>query len=266
MADPMVPPAVDASQEYTAAEGSQVNSRAEVSQMVTGADAKKRDSLSVFWRPQEIVYVIVGPEAQKFGMHKEQLCVNSAYFRAAFEGGFEEAIRREVALKESDTVAFGMFNEWLYTGKISEDLRSTNQGFGATPKPELADIPTFSQLVDAWLLADYLLAPKMQNHIIDVMEARYRRLLAPPIREFMYVYQQTQNGSPVRKSLVDMCIWRFREGGGEMYRKYIGFMPREMAADLMVALAGVVEKGQHNAYAQQAQKYYVPVNATTARS
>ncbi|OBT61165.1 hypothetical protein VE03_09442 [Pseudogymnoascus sp. 23342-1-I1] len=52
-------------------------------------------------RAQVIVNVIVGPEGQKFGIHKDQLCTNSAYFMAALEGGFEEAILGEVVLKES---------------------------------------------------------------------------------------------------------------------------------------------------------------------
>lgn len=202
--------------------------------------------------------MIVGPEELKFGIHKDQLCAISAYFKAALEGGFQETVRGEVVLKETTALAFGMFNEWLYTGTIKQELCMES---GSMTLQKLGkDKPTFSELLDVWVLADYLLAPKLQNFIVDMMEAKHMKRAIPPLHEFGYFYIHTQSGSPMRRFLVDMCIWRFRGENGEPYRKFIDYMPRDMAVDLMVALARRVE-GLERGPSFVAKNYYVKINA-----
>ncbi|KFY04996.1 hypothetical protein V491_09219 [Pseudogymnoascus sp. VKM F-3775] len=232
-----------------------VTGAAEVNKSVTKATAKKSDELSLFWRPQEIVYVIVGPEAQKFAIHKDQLCTNSAYFKAALEGGFQEAVRREVILDETNALAFGMMLEWLYTGKITEKLCSAT-GFSNADKL-YKDKPTFRQLLDVWVLGDYLMAPKLQNFIVDMMEAKHMKRGIPPVKDFTYFYEHTQSGSPMRKFLVDMCIWRYHEKALS-YQADVAFMPRDMAGDIMVNLALRAE-GRISGPSFVVKKYHVPV-------
>ena len=96
--------------------------------------------------------MIVGPEELKFGIHKDQLCAISDYFKAALEGGFQETVRGEVVLKE-----------------------------------------TTARLLDVWVLADYLLAPKLQNFIVDMMEAKHMKRAIPHLHEFGYFYIHTQS-------------------------------------------------------------------------
>lgn len=158
-----------------------------------------------------------------------------------------------MVLEETNVHAFGMFNEWLYTGKIKEEICQES----CLPAQKLAkDRPTFSQLLDVWLLGDYLIAPKLQNYVVDLIETKHMRRAVPPLNEFHYFYRRTQSGSPMRKFIVDMCIWRFRGGKGEPYRTNIEFMPRDMAADLMVALARRVE-GLERGPSFVARNYYV---------
>jgi hypothetical protein len=122
--------------------------------------------------------VVVGPEGQRFGIHKDRLCSSSAYFKAAFEGRFQEAARGEVVLKGKNAMAFGVMVEWLYTGNITEELC---QDRGLSNVQKLAkDRPTFSQLLDVWILADYLLAPQLQNFLVDLMEAKHMKRADPP--------------------------------------------------------------------------------------
>lgn len=214
--------------------------------------------LRKYRRPQEIVYVVVGPEGKKFGVHKDQLCASSDYLKAAFGGSFQEAVRGEVVLKETSAMAFGMMVEWLYTGKITEELC---QDRGLSNADKLAkDKPTIPQLLDVWILADYLLAPQLQNFLVNMMESKHMKRAVPPVNDFTYFYQHTQKGSPMRQFLVDLCIFRFRGEDGNAYRTNIGFMPREMASDIMITLArraDGLEKGPPFA----GRKYHVPVMA-----
>ncbi|KFX91144.1 hypothetical protein O988_07897 [Pseudogymnoascus sp. VKM F-3808] len=209
-----------------------------------------------FKRPQEIVYVIVGRSKQKFGMHKDHLCATSQYFKAALEGNFEEAELGEVALADTSVSAFGLFNEWLYTGKIAEELC---QEEGLT-NVELynKDRPTFRQLLDAWNLADYLLVPQLQNHIMDMMQAKYEKRKVVPKCQFSYFYEHTQAGSPMRKFLVDLCVWRWY-GQSENYTRHGASIPPEMAMELVVALARRLEERDTPFFVTES--YHVPLKA-----
>ena len=206
-------------------------------------------------RPQDIVYVVVGSSKQKFGMHKDQLCATSPYFKAAFEGKFQEADLGEVTLRDTSVSAFGMFNEWLYTGEIAEELCQDED----LTKTQLhnKDKPTFRELLDAWSLADYLLVPRLQNYIVDMMQARYKKRWIAPTTQFSYFYENTQKGSPMRKFMVDLCVWRWYDESSK-YLKYENSFPPEMTMDLLVALARRVAKEDENPF-KIAGHYHVPV-------
>ncbi|OBT71471.1 hypothetical protein VF21_09737 [Pseudogymnoascus sp. 05NY08] len=166
-----------------------------VNPTAAGAATKKPDKVSVFWRPQEIVYVIVGPEKQRFGMHKELLCATSPFFKAALEGKFEESVRGEVVLEDTSVEAFGLFNEWLYTSKITED-QCQERGLTVL-ELHFNDKPSYRQLLDVWILADYLLVHQLQNYIADKMQIKYTNRPVLPIADFVYLYEKTQSGSPM---------------------------------------------------------------------
>lgn len=67
-----------------------------------------------------IVLVKVGPEEQKFTIHKGLLCAVSTYFKAALEGGFKEAEEQMINMPEDDVEVFEHFQLWVYTGSFME--------------------------------------------------------------------------------------------------------------------------------------------------
>lgn len=81
-----------------------------------------------------------------------------------------------------------------------------------------------------------------------------------PVNDFGYFYQHTQKGSPMRKFLVDLCIFRFRGEDAQAYRTNIQFMPREMAVDIMIALARRAD-GLERGPPFAGRKYHVPVKS-----
>ncbi|KAL5351655.1 hypothetical protein ACLOAV_003515 [Pseudogymnoascus australis] len=218
--------------------GSRGPAGAQVSKTTAGEAAKKSDELPLFRNSQDIVYVAVGPEGKWFGMHKDHLVNTSPYMKAAFMGKFQEASMGVVTLKETSVETFGMFNEWLYTGVITSKY-CVEKGL-SIPDLLARDKPTFSELLDVWLLADYLLVPQLKNFIADYMVAKHKRRHAIPRQDFNYFYKNTQAGSPMRKLMVDICVWRF-SGVSEGYRTSFDLIPREMAVDLLVALTRRIE-------------------------
>ena len=63
--------------------------------------------------------VYVGPEEYPFYLHKGLLCHHSAFFERAFDGNFEESITRSMYLEENDVDEFILFEEWLYSQKLT---------------------------------------------------------------------------------------------------------------------------------------------------
>ncbi|ELR08515.1 hypothetical protein VC83_00423 [Pseudogymnoascus destructans] len=160
---------------------------------------------------------------QRFGMHKELLCATSPFFKAALEGKFEESIRGEVILEDVSVETLGLSNEWMYTNKIREDP-CQEQGLTLSDL-YIKDKPSHRQLLDGWLLGDYLPVTQLQNYIADKMKARYTNRPVLPFVDFVYLYEKTQPGSPMRKLMVDMSVWKHRGSN-------IKQTPRDMAADL----------------------------------
>ncbi|KFY13804.1 hypothetical protein V492_03035 [Pseudogymnoascus sp. VKM F-4246] len=210
---------------------------------------------SPFRHAQKIVYVIVGPMKQKFGTHQDLLCATSPYFKAALEGKFEEADLGEVTLKDTSVQAFEMFNEWIYTGEITEelcqDISLSNKEQGAKDKP------SFSQFLDVWILGDYLLVPQLQNYVADKILAKFKNRRIIPLLDFAYFYEHTQQGSLMRKCMVDIFVWEW-DRGSNLYRQCSDYIPSEMAIDLLIAFARGVTKEDVNPF-QIAGHYHVPV-------
>lgn len=181
---------------------------------------------------QEIVYAVIGPEKMKFGLHRDLLCNMSPYFKAALWGDFQEAALGEVALPDFGVAAFERFNEWLYTGKITEELWE-EEGLN-TLQLYVNDVPSLPQLLDVWLLADYLLVPRLQNYVADMIAAKMKRRKVVALADFAHFYERTEQGSLMRKFIVDACVWTpFGDGSG--YRQIPGSVPEEMGLDLLVA-------------------------------
>lgn len=60
----------------------------------------------------------MGKDQQSFFIHKDRLCATSQFFRAAFDGNFSEAAKKEMVLEDVKVEDFARFTEWLYHGKF----------------------------------------------------------------------------------------------------------------------------------------------------
>lgn len=186
-------------------------------------------------------------------MHKDHLTATSPYFRAALNGKFKEASMGIVTLKETSVATYSMFNEWLYTGKITDEPCMEK---GLSVSGRLAkDKPTFPQLLDVWLLADYLLVPQLKNFINEKMVAKYEVWSVTPNKDFKYFYENTEPGSPMRKFMVDLCVWR-RHQEGEAYWRNIDCFPPEMVADILVTFSRRIEGLDRDPFSIQNSRRY----------
>ena len=66
----------------------------------------------------ESITVLIGSKEVSFTVHKDVVCDQSNFFRAACNGKWKEAAEKCVRLPEADPHIFGVYVGWLYTGKL----------------------------------------------------------------------------------------------------------------------------------------------------
>lgn len=135
---------------------------------------------------------------QVYGAHKHLLCIYSDYFKGALQGPWKEAETRTVTLQATDPEAYSIFNDWLYTQNINIE-----------PPMEVVakDVQSDALVIRAWLLGDYLLAPKFQNATMD----RFRQSEGPMWDEPMPIsiqelYEKTTAESPLRRAFAARMV------------------------------------------------------------
>lgn len=146
-----------------------------------------------------------------FALDKDLICKNSAYFEAAFNSDFSEAATQELEIEDVDIEIFRIFVHWLHKGKLVGDDENR---------------PSYTTLVKIWLFADSILAPKLQNLVIyDIDQARYEHDYFPSARLHL-VYDNTAEGSPLRRLIVDTWNFTYRISTPENY-------PHQFLVDLI---------------------------------
>ncbi|KAL8772932.1 MAG: hypothetical protein Q9209_001952 [Squamulea sp. 1 TL-2023] len=152
----------------------------------------------------DTVTVLVGPNNERFSIHKRLIC-KYPFFQAAFDGKFKESTAGTLKLPEHDPAIFRFFTYWLYTGKLD------GHHYPSTAKPSIADIrresnmewqdlhgkhlphytaqastlftyekgqlyrlltyrdAPFDSLIGLYLLAEYLGVPGLGNEIINIL-------------------------------------------------------------------------------------------------
>jgi hypothetical protein len=77
----------------------------------------------------EVVDIYVGPERQRYVVHKKLLTSQSEYFDKAFNGSFKEADENSIHLKEEDPAALALLVGWLYGRGVITDTEKPTKPF-----------------------------------------------------------------------------------------------------------------------------------------
>ncbi|KAL2072756.1 hypothetical protein VTL71DRAFT_12099 [Oculimacula yallundae] len=148
--------------------------------------------------PTDFVTLIAGDgeTAKEFGVHKDFACHYSPVLKAAFHSSFVEGRTQVYKLPEYDEDIVKLLVHWLYTQELIAD---------SLEEPELAssELLSFCKL---WILADSLLVPSLQNAAMDMLIQVQDTLKKTATSCLVYVYQNTNPESPLRKMLLHRCI------------------------------------------------------------
>ena len=161
-----------------------------------------------------IATINVGKEGKQktFYTHINLLKEKSDYFRAALSLNFQEGIIQQVDLPEHNSHSFGFFVEWAYQGTFESCCSA--------------------ELIDVWILADKLMAPKLQNDAIDRLKARNRRrpVLFPLMEQ---VLKQDVDGTLLMEYLIDELAWCFNKNAVNLEKARVNKGFQELKFDIM---------------------------------
>ena len=162
----------------------------------------------------------VANEKATFHVHKSFICYHSPFFSAAFTGNFVEGETQTMDYKHTSSEAFGLFVHWLYTQKMDDTfLRDFYKAFLADAispaehdkkfheRHHSSNATVCGHIADLWILAEKILAPKLQNLAMDALEElRFHCIDRLPATRCEYIYQHTRKGSPLRRFMVDWVM------------------------------------------------------------
>ncbi|KAI0118778.1 hypothetical protein GGR51DRAFT_554467 [Nemania sp. FL0031] len=143
----------------------------------------------------EEMVTINTPSGKQYLVHALTVAHLSDYFRAALNSNFVEGKKREFHLTQHcDDEVMKIFTSWLY-------LRCTALEYNIGKTCFMQDV-TLGIAVKAWLLGDYLLAPKFQNDMIRYIHKGNMATDGPKIiQEFG---EQFPEDSTLEKLFVDV--------------------------------------------------------------
>lgn len=134
----------------------------------------------------------------------------------------------------ADPAIFSILVNWIYT----QDIRSGN----GNPSRAAA-------LIQLWILADYLLIPRLQNEVIDLyhslsLEGENHGPSVGAGWSTHLVYESTTENSPLRRFLV-LHFAIFAEPRVLEGERVKSMFPPELFVDIAVCLAGLKEKERY---------------------
>lgn len=188
--------------------------------------------------------VKVGKGARVFAIHRGLLCDRSAYFRAAFEGGFKEAEEQIMALPEEDVEVFELFQFWLYSDRLLDTDES------------VADLSA-SLLIGLYLFAEARCIPQLQNMSIDALILNITVTEKFPARDLHRIYDNTAETSPLRRVLVDIGARVGNLRGSWFHKEEDNLYNNAFLIDLVLALYDEKLKKSPEDFSQLRCNYHV---------
>ncbi|KAF2163134.1 hypothetical protein M409DRAFT_26579 [Zasmidium cellare ATCC 36951] len=169
------------------------------------------------------ITVLVGPEEDKFIVHKSTACDNSPFFKAACSQHWVEGQDKVVRLPDTTAKLFETFLHWAYT----KDLKMEGVDDSTT-----ADQPRTYDLGSVWGLANYLQTPALRNKVIDRLLQKFDAMphTAVPRSALNHIWDLSPPDATIRRLLIDLHLTR-------MSRQMFEAFEDEWPQDLILAAA-----------------------------
>lgn len=194
--------------------------------------------------------ILVGPDKQKFVIHRTLLCSKSQYFTKALTGSFEESQTGIVILEDISPVLFQILVTWLHNGKIiytaSDERSNIKQDFASLEcsmgeserwKFNHEDPSTWPThvLVELFIFADRLDIKGLGIDVIDALkgsvDSSTYSLHTPA---YDYINSNTTATSPLRRFVVDQLAYDANHSPANA--NFWRALPHDMTIEVLITL------------------------------
>ncbi|KAH7355593.1 hypothetical protein BKA66DRAFT_575230 [Pyrenochaeta sp. MPI-SDFR-AT-0127] len=174
---------------------------------ITQHSAKPRISA----KNASIATVLVGPQKDRFHIHKDLLTHYSPFFRAALSGNFKEAEEHTVTLPEECPKTFEYFVHWLYNQRLPDEDDATEFHEQWSSPTDDGEMKTGS-LIHLYVLCDKYSIPQLKiaatNELFDHVHRSTEPTNLPEPEHVEFAFSQLDEKSGLCRFLVDMyCFW-----------------------------------------------------------
>jgi hypothetical protein len=160
-----------------------------------------------------LLEVVIGTEQEIFIVHTHHIALKSAFFKAAASEAWIEGRDRCVTVQEISPIVFGIYLDWVYTGRYS--LRNA-----PLPQPEVRvghdlvvgceegyrwESKTIRRHIECYAAAQYLLDDALKIAIVDSLRefvVENNRLMFST-KVIQKAWDKCQHGCGVQRLLID---------------------------------------------------------------
>lgn len=170
----------------------------------------------------------MGPNEQLFGVHKDVICKDSDFFRAACSTNWLEGQEKLVRLPEVKPSVFQVYLDWAYTGILAvEDAQTPEEDRGRSS----------SGIIDVYLLGDVLGDVKLRNQAMQLLNTHVIEHKLPSYHSIRKIFRNTPTNSNLRKWAVDVVIMRYDR---DRFAQHAANYPAEFVAQMAMRLLEIV--------------------------
>jgi hypothetical protein len=166
--------------------------------------------------------------SKKFLVHKAFAVHYSPVFKSAFNSNLKEGQTQTYELEDTTEGAVQLLVAWSYTQKLNLNELEEETNWLAN---DLC-------LANLWVLADKLLIRPLQNAAMNELGALCARHKMLPTPALNYVFNNTQEGSPLRRFFVYKCAQALKPS---CYTRFPEHFPKEMLLELAVYLTKAMD-------------------------
>jgi hypothetical protein len=152
-----------------------------------------------------VIVVLVGPKEHRFIAHKDVICADSKFFKAACSDRWREGQEKIVRLPEARSKRiFQKYMDWSYTHELELDTVMSDDD---TVMSDEIRNKTVDQLVELYLLGDILDDVRLRNKVLQTMNSfvcEQSLVLGPEMCHL--IWEHTSLNSPLRKWTFDATV------------------------------------------------------------
>ena len=139
----------------------------------------------------------VGSHNEPYYLHPGLLRAKSGFFRGCLSGQYVESSANEITLPEDNDGAFGIFVDWVYSGKVAIDS---------------GPLGTWKVILNAIILADKHICPELQNLLMDKLQDWFTKNEASP-EDIIHLIKYDQQSSMVMRYLLKQLAYDLVKSG-----------------------------------------------------